>query len=71
MQYEESEFLETASKDILDTISRARELTRTYYFTDYQDSEKRNTILRELLGGMGENIAIDAPFHCDYGYQRL
>lgn len=32
-----------------------------------RDSQKRNLILRELLGGMGENIAIDTPFHCDYG----
>uniref|UniRef100_K3X6E3 Maltose/galactoside acetyltransferase domain-containing protein n=1 Tax=Globisporangium ultimum (strain ATCC 200006 / CBS 805.95 / DAOM BR144) TaxID=431595 RepID=K3X6E3_GLOUD len=24
-------------------------------------------VLKELLGSMGENVTIRAPFHCDYG----
>ena len=60
-------FLETADSDTLKQIARTRELTRKYYFSDYRDTEKRTSILRELLGGIGENVAIDTPFHCDYG----
>ena len=67
MQYEETDFLETAGQDTLKQIARARELTREYLFTDYTDTEKRSAILRELLGGIGENVAIDTPFHCDLG----
>ena len=67
MQYEETDFLETAGQETLKQIARARELTREYLFTDYTDTEKRYTILKELLGGMGENVAIDTPFHCDHG----
>ncbi len=67
MYYEASDFLETADSDTLELIARARELTREYYFTDYRDTKKRTAILRELLGGMGENVAIDTPFHCDHG----
>ena len=67
MYYESSDFLETADSDTLKQIARTRELTREYYFSDYVDMEKRTSILRELLGGMGENVAIDTPFHCDYG----
>ena len=67
MYYESSDFLETADSDTLKQIARTRELTRKYYFSDYRDTEKRTSILRELLGGMGENVAIDTPFHCDYG----
>ena len=67
MYYESSDFLETADSDTLKQIARTRELTRKYYFSDYVDMEKRTSILRELLGGMGENVAIDTPFHCDYG----
>lgn len=67
MYYEASDFLETADSETLEQIARARELTREYYFSDYRDTEKRTAILRELLGGMGENVAIDTPFHCDYG----
>lgn len=67
MYYEASDFLETADSDTLKRIAHARELTREYYFSDYEDTEKRNAILYELLGEMGENVAIDTPFHCDYG----
>ena len=67
MYYESSDFLETADSDTLKQIARTRELTREYYFSDYGDVEKRTSILRELLGGIGENVVIDTPFHCDYG----
>lgn len=38
-----------------------------YYFTDHKDAVKRRSILKELLGSIGENVAIDTPFYCDYG----
>lgn len=67
MYYEAADFLETADTNALKQIARARELTQEYYFTGYDDTEKRVAILHKLLGGMGENVAIDVPFHCDYG----
>jgi len=67
MHYEASDFLETADADTLKIIARARELTREYYFSDYADTKRRMEILQELLGGIGENVAIDTPFHCDHG----
>lgn len=67
MYYEESDFLETADKDTLKLIARTRKLTREYYLSDYDDTEKRSAILRELLGSIGENVVIDTPLHCDYG----
>ncbi len=67
MYYEASDFLETADSDTLEQIARTRELTREYYFSDYRESEKRYALLRQILGGIGENVAIDTPFHCDYG----
>lgn len=60
MYYESSDFLETADSDTLKQIARTRELTRKYYFSDYGDIEKRTSILRELLGGIGENSVIGA-----------
>lgn len=30
--------------------------------------EERTAMFKELFGKTGENIAIVAPFHCDYGY---
>lgn len=67
MYYTDDDFLETADHETLKQIALARRLTREYYFSDYEDTEKRLDILRRLLGGMGENVSIDTPFHCDYG----
>ena len=67
MNYEAKDFLETAEKDTLRIISKARKLTREYYFTDYSDTKRKDEILKELLGAVGKNVAIDTPFHCDYG----
>lgn len=67
MYYKESDFLETADNDTLELIARTRQLTREYYLSDYRDKEKRSAILQELLGGIGENVGIDTPFHCDHG----
>ena len=66
-EYKDSDFLETADSDTLKLIARTRELTREYYLSDYEDTEKREAMLRELLGGIGENVEIDTPFHCDHG----
>lgn len=55
------------TEEILETIANARRLTREYYLTDYKEKEKKNRILTELLGKLGDNVAIDTPFYCDYG----
>lgn len=31
------------------------------------ETKKMKTLLKEILGKTGENIFIEAPFHCDYG----
>ena len=67
MKYNEMDFVPTADIEILNRIARKRELTREYYFSDYNDKVKRRSILQELLGCIGENVEIDTPFHCDYG----
>lgn len=66
-EYKDSDFLETADGETLKLIARTRELIREYYLSDYEDTQKREAILRELLGGIGENVEIDTPFHCDHG----
>ncbi len=33
-----------------------------------EDETLRREMLKELLGGCGEKIAVKPPFHCDYGY---
>lgn len=59
--------IETATAEMLRTIYRARELTRAYSAAAPDDASTRRRILEELLGGIGENVDIDVPFHCDRG----
>ena len=46
-------------------MRRTRELLQQY--NQSLDAAQRQTLLRELLGGMGENTHIEPPFRCDYG----
>ena len=46
-------------------MRRTRELLQQ--FNQSLDHAQRQTLLRELLGGMGENAYIEPPFRCDYG----
>ena len=34
---------------------------------DFADSERRKSILKDMLGGMGEHVHIDIDFRCEYG----
>lgn len=67
MHYDRTDFLETAGPETLERIARTRALRQEYDHSDYRDTEKRAAILREMLGGLGDNVAIDTPFHCDLG----
>lgn len=59
--------IETATPEMMSTIYRARELTRAYSAAAPDDTSACRRILKELLGGIGENVLIDVPFHCDRG----
>jgi maltose O-acetyltransferase len=46
---------------------RARQLTRRYNQSREDEGDLRASLLRELLGAMGERVVIEPPFYCDYG----
>lgn len=46
----------------------ARWLLKAFNDTLPDELEKRDIILRKLLGASGSNIYIEPPFYCDYGY---
>ena len=48
---------------------RAATLMRAFNDSDPADPEARRALLRQLLGSLGEGVAIRPPFYCDYGYQ--
>lgn len=54
-------------EELLTQWHKAKNLMRDYNNTDSEDMETKNRILRQLLGGRGENLWITAPFYVDYG----
>lgn len=55
--------------ELVEAYVRAQELTEAYNATGVRERERRTTLLRELLGAIGEDTAIRPPFHVDYGTQ--
>ena len=54
--------------ELLKERTRAKELCFAYNQCAPADETARQEILRRLLGGVGENACLTAPFWCDYGY---
>ena len=52
---------------IVETILRTRRLLAQFNATDYADTERKQTLLREMFGSMGKGVHADIDFHCEYG----
>lgn len=46
---------------------KTRELLKAYHSLDYEQKEEKTEILREMFGGIGQNVSVASPFICDYG----
>lgn len=46
---------------------RTKRLLARLNALDYADTEQKEMILREMLGGMGRDVHVDIDFHCEYG----
>lgn len=55
--------------ELVEAYVRAQELTQAYNATSVRERGRRTTILRELLGAIGEETGIRPPLHVDYGTQ--
>ncbi len=54
-------------RKLLTQWHKAKDLARDYNLCDSKDLEKKDNILKQLLGGRGKNLWITAPFYVDYG----
>lgn len=54
--------------DLLAERKRCRLLCERFNATSFAETAARRTILDEMLGGLGEDAEVMAPFQCDYGY---
>ncbi len=53
--------------EITEAHRRAVDLTTAYNATTAREPDRRTTLLRELLGGVGEDTEVRPPLHVDYG----
>lgn len=53
--------------ELLQQWHKAKDLMRDYNNADSADMEKKEKILKALLGGSGDSLWITAPFYVDYG----
>ncbi len=56
------------SEELNEDMLRCRELCYEFNMCRPSELEKQDQILKKLLGKIGENYRIRAPFYCDYGY---
>ena len=61
------ELYDCGDSELLKQWHKAKDLMRDYNRTDSADAKEKGRILRELLGGQGDNLWITAPFYVDYG----
>ena len=57
------ELYHSSDPKMIALCKKARELTIAYN----SNSQNKEVILKELLGNIGENVAIDIPFYIDHG----
>jgi maltose O-acetyltransferase len=62
------ELYDATDQELLKERTDARRLTRVYNQSLETDVAKRTELLKELFGSTGRNLAIEPPYHCDYGY---
>ena len=53
---------------LLEERKRCRLVCERFNATSFADTATRRAILGELLGELGEDAEVMAPFECDYGY---
>lgn len=61
------ELYDGGDPELLERWHKAKNLTRDYNQCDSDDLNSKEVILRDLLGGRGQNLWIVAPFYVDYG----
>lgn len=63
-----SELYQGFDTQLVQERQQAKEMTFEYNNLNPKQVDKREEILKQLLGKIGNNSWIEQPFYCDYGY---
>ncbi len=55
-------------KELISERSACKTLCQEYNKTDYVDTQKRNQLIKKIMGKTYQSFLIEQPFWCDYGY---
>lgn len=53
--------------ELLEMYHQAKEILLNYNHLNSRETNKKEILLEKLLGTIGKNTLIEAPFYCDYG----
>lgn len=56
------------NSELIAERQRCKDLCHEYNMITPSQTEKREELMRRLLGRTGERFLIEQPFYCDYGY---
>ncbi|GAN82700.1 sugar O-acetyltransferase [Novacetimonas hansenii] len=54
--------------EVVGQRNAAKDILFEFNHTPPRQAEKRKELLQSLLGQVGNGVIIEAPFHCDYGF---
>lgn len=55
-------------EELVSEIKKCNDLCFEFNSIKPSDRETQSLLLKKILGNLGENIAVNSPFWCDYGY---
>lgn len=61
------ELYDASDPQLVQERRRARRLLKQFNESAPDEQARRQALLAELLGVVGEGVTIEPPFHCDYG----
>jgi len=56
------------TEELQQATNRAHRLVQQFNNSEIEDAEKRELIIQQLFGTVGEGVTIEHNFHCDLGY---
>ena len=60
-------FIGEKDPKIVEMTLRTKRLLAAFNATDLADTERRQALLRDMLGAVGTAVHVDIDFHCEYG----
>ena len=60
-------FIGERDPQIMEMTLRTKRLLAEFNATDLADTARRQQLLRDMLGRVGQAVHVDMDFHCEYG----